>query len=539
MQQTYVIGHQHPDTDSIASAIAYAHLLNQIRPGEFIAARCGDINPETAWALEQAGVEAPLLLESVEACVADIPFFYPYSAPSCMPTIDVASLMDKHDVRNIPIIDEEGVLIGIVSERGLARAYVNPFANEKLIVEIPLETLARILQAEIIHTAHAELHGNVSIITGTLHISLSSMTADDVAVVGDNEPIQLALIDAGIAAIIVAEGAAIHEQVLKAAKTHAVSLLSTSLSVFSVGRMVHLSHPAKLVMDIDIDTVQRLDLVSMAKGIVADSKYRTACIVDENRKLLGMLSRNSFIEDIQKSVILVDHNEYTQGPEGLEQADIREIIDHHRIGTQTTLHPIHFRNEPVGSTSTIISSLYQEAGVLPNTAMAKLLLAGILSDTLVLKMSTTTQRDHDAVAYLATHADVEQEEFGMALITKGMDLESIPLDDLLVRDTKRYDLAKLSLTIAQIMAASHKYPREHESEIMQRIEVLREHTGDDLYMAMFTDVLSQLSLLYISGSPRLLTRLGYQDQPLVLENVMSRKKDLLPMVGKALARLEQ
>ena len=540
MPQTYVIGHQHPDTDSIASAIAYARLLNQIQGGEFVAARCGEVNQETRWALEQAGMSEPLLLESVEPCVADIPFLYPYSALSDIPTIDVAALMDTHDVRNIPIINEEDRLIGIVSERKLARTYVSPHASEQLTVgPILLETLARILHAEIMHAAHPELNGNVSIVTDALHVSLSSMTTDDVAVVGDNEPVQLALISAGIAAIIVAEDAPIGERVLEAAKARSVSLLATQLNAFSVGRMVHLSHPAESVMDTDIDTVQLSDFISTAKKKVTNSKYRTACVVDENRKLLGMLSRNTFLEDIQKSVILVDHNEFMQGPEGLERADIREVIDHHRIGSLTTLQPVRFRNDPLGSTSTIITYMYQEAGIDPEPAVAKILLAGILSDTLVLKMSTTTEKDIKAVEYLAARAGVSYEAFGMTLIKNGMDLENTPLDDLLTRDTKRYKLANLSMTIAQVMTPSDSYPRQNAAEIIRRIGVLREYSGDDLYTAMFTDVLSQVSYLYVSGSANLLTKLEYQEQPIVLENVMSRKKDLLPMIGKRLADLEQ
>ena len=535
MSQTYVIGHQHPDTDSIASAIAYANLLNMTRTGEFIAARCGEINYETEWALEQAGIPAPLLLESIEPCVADIPFMYPYSAPAGMPTIDVAAMMDTHDVRNIPIINENEQLLGIVSEHRLARAYVNPHASEPLSVEpIPLQTLARILHAEILHAAHTELHGWVSIVTDALHVSLSSMTSDDVAVVGDNEPAQLALISAGIAAIIVAEGAPIGERVVEAAKARSVSLLATPLNAFNVGRMVHLSHPAEHVMATDVDTVQLSDLVSTAKKVVTNSRYRTACVVDENRKLLGMLSRNTFIDGIHKSVILVDHNEFAQGLEGIETADVQEIVDHHRIGTLATLYPIRFRNEPVGSTSTIITRLYQEAGVDPDPAMAIILLAGILSDTLVLKMSTTTDEDLKAVRYLAARAGIDSEAFGLALVKKGMDLENIPLDVLLSRDTKRYTLADLSITIAQVLIASDNYPKKYCEEILQKIGIIREHSGDDLYLVMFTDVIAQVSYVYASGPLHLLTQLGYQNQPTVLEHVMSRKKDLLPLIGKAL-----
>ena len=246
MRKTYVMGHRHPDTDSIASAMAYASLLEQTKSGEYIPVRCGEISVETQYVLQRLNLQAPVLMESVEPQVADIPFLHSQSAPYDMPVIDVASLMDEHDVRNIPIVNEHGKLLGLVSEHGLARAYVTPHASEPLRVgPIGLSTLARILQADLVlETGPERLDGKVSIIIDALHVSLSLLGSDDVVIVGDNEPAQLQLITAGIGALIIAQGAPMGDRVREAARTHHVSLIRTPLDAFSVSRMIHLSHPA-------------------------------------------------------------------------------------------------------------------------------------------------------------------------------------------------------------------------------------------------------------------------------------------------------
>lgn len=533
MQPIYVLGHRQPDTDSIASAIAYAGLLSKIRGDHYIAGRCGDINPETRYALDQSGQQDPMLIESVEPVVGDIPFLYQIQAPHDMAAIDVANLMDKHDVRNIPIVDEEDHLMGLVSEHGLARAYVSPHASQALMVgPISTGTLARILQAEIHHQAHEVLEGSVAIVIDALHVSLSRLGSHDVAIVGDNEPAQLALVSAGICAIIVAEGAPVGERLKEAAKTRNVTILKTCLDAFSVGRMIHLSHPASAIMARDVEIVRMDDSLSAATRIVTNSPYRTACVIDDKDRLLGMISRNTFLEEIHKFVILVDHNEFTQAAEGIETAEIIEIIDHHRLGSISTLQPIQFRNEPVGSTSTIITYRYIEEGVIPDESIATLLLAGILSDTLILKMSTTTSRDKQAVEYLAKIANRDPPEFGSKLIQSGMDLENISVHMLLSRDLKEYSLFGNQIIIAQIMTASDKFHTEKDTEIKETIEQLWRSSGSTLYIALFTNVIGQISYLYAAGEAGLLDRLGYSNQPVVLPGIMSRKKDYFPVLGQ-------
>ena len=537
-QTVYVIGHRQPDTDSIGSVLGYAELLNAREPGRYIAAYTGDLNAETRYALAQFGIDPPEEIASVEPSVGDIPFFYTQRAPAEMPTIDVAAMMDEYEVRNIPITDPAGKLLGIVSEYGLAKAYVTPRREAQLSIgPIALTTLARILDAEVCTSGREEISGKVAIVIDALHVALSRLTSRDIAVVGDNEPVQLALIASGIAALVIAEGAPVGSRTLDAAKAKGVSILASPLDAFSIGRMVHLSLPAGSVLATDVPMLRPEDPLSAAKKAVTDSKYRTACVVDGQGTLLGMISRNSFVDDIQKQVILLDHNEYSQAVDGIETAEILEVIDHHRLGAITTLKPVRFQNEPVGSTSTIITGKFIESGLVPSLPVAGMLLSGILSDTLVLRMSTTTPADEKAVGYLAEVTGLDPVAFGTALIQEGMDLESTPLSGILARDTKRYTLFGTDVVIAQVMMASDAFIQDRHAAIGKELERLRKEAAAGLFLALFTNVIENRSYLFAAGDRSVLAALGYVVQPVLLEGVMSRKKDFLPSFGQKLRDL--
>ena len=412
-----------------------------------------------------------------------------------------------------------------------------PASQPLRVGPISTATLARILQAEVVHCAHDHLDGEVAIVIDALHVSLSRLGSRDVAIVGDNEPAHLALVSAGIGAMIIAEGAPVGERLKDSASSRHVTLLRTALDAFSVGRMIHLSHPATAIMARDVEVVHMDDSLSAATRVVTNSPYRTACVIDDDGRLLGMISRNTFLEEIHKSVILVDHNEFAQAAEGIETAEVLEIIDHHRLGTITTLRPIQFRNEPVGSTSTIITLRYIEEGATPGPDIATLLLAGILSDTLVLKMSTTTARDREAVEYLARIAGKDPLTFGSMLIQKGMDTDKFPVEELLSRDVKEYTLYDRKVIIAQVMTASDQFHTSHDGEIVRILSALRQKTGSDLYIVLFTDVINQVSYLYAAGDASLLDPLGYGSPPVTLPGVMSRKKDFFPVFGQKLRSL--
>jgi manganese-dependent inorganic pyrophosphatase len=539
MRHVYVIGHRQPDTDSICSVMGYAELLNRKEPGTYIPARCGDLSEETRFALSHCGGEPPLYIESVEPSVEDLPSLDPRSVQENVPTIDIAAQMDTNDMRNMPVVDDQGALIGLVSEYGLARAYVRRQQIEPLsLAPIQLTTLARILNARVLHAAQTVLEGRVYTAIDALHVALSRLTERDLAIVGDNEPAQLALISAGIAAILVAEDAPVGERVIAAARERGVSVLSTSLDAFGVGKMINLSLPGRRVMETEVPTVHMTDSLEYAKHVISTSKFRTACVVGEGGTFLGQISRSALMQDVQKAVILLDHNEATQAVEGIENADILEIIDHHRLGAISTLKPVRFLNDPVGSTSTIVAMKFRESGETPTRRTACLLLSGILSDTLGLRMSTTTPQDHAAVDFLASVAGIDPRSYGDELLRKGMNLSGVTLEDLLTRDTKQYHLFGKDLIIAQVLVPGYEFSREQQGEIEKILQHLREKNRVDLYIALFTNVVEEGSDVYLAGEEALRSRLGFHEQPLRMDGIMSRKKDFLPRLGQLLRSLD-
>lgn len=530
----YVIGHKNPDTDSIASAVGYAELRNISEPGRFIPARCGPLTPETRYALSLFGAAEPVLIESIEPTVADIPMLHEERAPPGMPAIDVVHLMGERDVRNVPVVSDQGIFLGVLSEHGLARAYASPEPLTELrIGPIGEDALARILTGDVLIHARELLDGRVSIIIDALHVALARLAPGDIAVVGDNEPVQLALIPAGIAALIIAEGAPAGERVLASARERGVTVMGTPLDAFSAGRMIHLSLPAQALMATDVPTVRPEDPVAMAKKVVANSRYRTACVVDASGKHLGMISRNSFLEIIHRDVVLVDHNEYAQAVDGIETAEILEVIDHHRLGALSTLKPVRFLNDTVGSTSTLVARRFRESGLTPGRSTAGMLLAGILADTLVLRMSTTTEEDRVAAKWLADTAGVKLEEFGYDLIRNGLALDQ-SASELLSRDMKRFTLFGVDVLVSQVMTASWDFSRERRTELQDALRDMRLTEKTALALVLVTNVLDEGSDLFAAGEPRLIEALGYGDQPVRLPGVMSRKKDFVPGFGEEL-----
>jgi manganese-dependent inorganic pyrophosphatase len=537
MDNVLIIGHRQPDTDSIASVIGYAAFKNLAEPGRYVAARCGELNAETCFAIETFGLKPPVLIESVEPRVSDLKIAR-ISVTQDVCAVDVAALMDEHDIRNVPVTDDKGKLVGVVGEHGLARAYVHQLKiSEIAITALPLDTLARILSARVVVRATETLGGRVIIVLDAPEITTKKLTPGDIAVVGDNEPVQRAMIASGIAALIIADRAPVGELVIREAEVRGVSLLATDLDAFGIGTMINLSLPARMVMETDIPRLSLADTIVHAKQTVYNSKFRSACIVENDGTLRGIVTRTTLLAEVHRPVILVDHNEFTQAVDGINDAEIIEIIDHHRLGVISTLKPVKFLNDPVGSTSTIITGKFRDAGITPAPAIAGILLAGIISDTLLLKMSTTTPQDNEAVAYLAPIAGVDPVAFGTKLLGKGMNLEGTTMEELLMRDTKRYELFKQKIVIAQVMVPSFEFPRVNADAIHVELNRLRMQLGVDFYIGVFTSVIENGSELFAAGDSALITKLELRNQPVLLKNMMSRKKDIIPWFGEKLRQI--
>jgi manganese-dependent inorganic pyrophosphatase len=536
-KKVIIIGHRQPDTDSIASVTGYAAFLNLAEPGRYIPARCGELNAETCFALETFALKPPVLIDSIEPRVSDLAI-HRISVTHDVPTVDVAALMDTHNIRNVPITDEAGRLVGIVGEHGLAQAYVKRRnIGELAITPLPIDTLARILSARVLVRAAETLEGRVSVAIDSPTVGAKKRAGKEIVIAGDNEPVQRSLINAGITALIIVDKAPVSDSVISEAGIKGVSILATDLDAFGVGTMINLSLPARMVMETDIPRLSLDDSLAHAKQVVYSSRFRSACVVEKDGTLKGIVTRTTLIDDVHRPVILLDHNEFAQAVEGIDTAEIIEIIDHHRLGAISTLKPVRFLNDPVGSTSTIITQKFAESGITPPHAIAGILLAGILSDTLILKMSTTTPEDHKMVAYLSAITGIDPEAFGTNLLERGMNIEGATMEDLLVRDTKRYELFGKKVIISQVMVPSFAYPQAHAEEILKELARLRLQQGTDMYLGLFTSVIENGSELFAAADSNLLAKLGLKNQPLPLANMMSRKKDLIPWFGDKLRSL--
>ena len=538
MNPIYIFGHRKPDTDSIASVIGYADFLNRSEPGRYIPARCGDLSPETRYMLDRFGLESPAFIPSVEPRLSDITFKPVFSLPDDVPAVDVANLMVKEGIRNVVITDPAGKPVGMIGEHALATAYLRKIHLAELaMTPLSVGTLARILNADITVAAHAVLEGRVFIAIHALPVMLAKMTARDIVVVGDDEPAQRAFIAAGIAGLIIAEGAHPLERTIAEAKKNSVTILSTPLDAFGVGKMMNLSLPAREVMEQGVPLLALTDTIAHARQVVSSSRFRAACVVSPDGKLAGILTRTTLLEDVRRSVILLDHNEASQAVEGIDEAEIVGIIDHHRLSPVSTLKPVKFINDPVGATSTIIALKFRDSGLVPSRSVAGALLCGILSDTLALRMSTSTHSDRMAVKFLAPVAGVEPDELGAALLERGMDLSGVPISTLLARDTKEFELSKRSVIIAQVMVPSFSWNRERTPKILADLSVLRTSTKSDLAVALFTNVMENASDVYGAADEGLLKSIFGTGQPRRFEGVMSRKKDFLPWLGDRLRTL--
>lgn len=534
----YVIGHRQPDTDSICSVIGYAALLRQLRGGSYIPARCGELNRESSFALERFGADPPEYIGSVEPTVSDLPYLDTRIVTGDIPAIDAVTMMERLNMRNMPVTDGQGRLLGLISEHGLARAYISVQGIGQLALPpIRVEVLARILNAQVLANAGRTLGGMVYTAIDALHVALSKLKHGDVVIVGDNEPAQLAFLASGVGALVIANGAPAGERVIREAAAKGISILSTSLDAFSVGKMINLSLPVEMVMETDVPRVRMEEPLELVKDLISNSKYRTACVVDREGRFLGQIARSALMQEVQKKVILLDHNEPGQAVDGIEEAEILEIIDHHRLSAITTLKPVRFLNDPVGSTSTIVVRKYQEAGIEPATGVAGLLLSGILSDTLVLKMSTATDEDRKAVEYLASLTGIEPMEYGMELVRRGMSLDGVPIEEVLTRDLKRYRLRERDVVVSQVLLPGFEFSRAHGEEIAGGLMRLRERYRADLFVSLFTSVIDEASQVFASSDEITLRKLGFAEQPVLLKGVMSRKKDFLPMLGERLKGL--
>lgn len=532
MNRIYVTGHRNPDTDSIAAAISYAALRNALGNRDYVAAHLGHISDETKRLLDRFGFQEPVTISNVRTQVRDLDFDTPPALNSSV-TMDRAwHIMRDQDISAMPIINEDGTLYGMLSAGDIA-AYSMRTISDRHVDALPLFNLLSVIEGRILNDGAEQVDRVSGVVTIALPQSCDNLLfsdPDSIILCGNQPDMIRRALDIGVQCIILCQTDVDPAWLENAGKT---CVISTPLDASRVARLVYQAIPISRPCNTeDLVSFHLDDYIDDVREVVLESRYRCYPVLDENEKVVGTLSRYHLLRPRRKRVVLVDHNEMAQAVPGLEQAEILEIIDHHRLADIQTTQPIRVRNEPVGSTTTIITNMYQEHGVMPSPNMAGLMAGAILSDTVMFKSPTCTKRDIAMAERLARIANVSLKELGNLLFAASSAGDK-SADELCFTDFKEFHIADHYLGVGQVTSLDSAAVLERKDELLAVMATKLEQQHYDMIALMVTDVLMEgTNLLYIGSDDTIRSAFSVEpkDNAVFLPGVMSRKKQIIPML---------
>ena len=532
MGDIFVTGHRNPDTDSIVASIAYANLQNAVGDRSYKPVRIGTINDETARLLARFGVEEPPLVKNMRTQVVDVDYDRTPALDRSVP-LDLAwRTMRDGEVSVVPIVNEDGSLFGMLSAGDIASYDMQTIAENR-VDDVPLFNLLSVLEGTLVN----ELNCTVSNVSGELYISLPQNFADPaltnpdtILICGDQPEIIDKAIASGVGCLIICRANLKPEWAEAGA---GICVISTPLSARRVSRIIYQALPVERIIERkDIVAFHLGDYLDDVREIMLKSRYRSYPVLDEADRVMGTISRFHLLRPRRKQVVLVDHNEAAQSVPGLDQVEILEIIDHHRLADIQTSQPIRVRNEPVGSTNTIITSMYQERGIVPSPKIAGLMAGAILSDTVMFKSPTCTKRDIAMAERLARIAGVSLDEIGKELYAAGS-TDGKSAEELFRADYKQFHIAEQNIGVSQITCVDADHLLARRDEFLKLMAELKEKQEFDMVILMITDVLQEGSHIFYVGNDETI-RQAFSKEPkdnyLFLKGVMSRKKQIIPML---------
>jgi manganese-dependent inorganic pyrophosphatase len=539
----YVIGHKNPDTDSVCSAIGYAHFKN-VTDKRFIftPARAGKINEETKFVLERFQVPVPNVIESLAATVSDMEFKKPVAVHERDSVRALSLLMRETGVRSLPVVNDSGRVGGIVGLKDVARHYMDSVGFGDLKeAPISLDILINTLEGRVISNSKKidRLTGKIftaSMQKGTI---LNMVRPGDVVITGDQHDIQLDLIRSGCSALIVTDSMPIGSDVIAAAESQGTLLVSSPHQAFATVQIMTMSEPVASIMCSQTSAVGLYTPISELRKKILESEYRSAVVIDSDNRLIGFITRTDLLQPVRKRAILVDHNEISQAVDNIEDAEILEIIDHHRVGDISTVAPIYVYNDPIGSTCTVVAGMMFLHQLHIPSEIAGVLLSGILSDTLLLTLSTTTARDHEAAERLAELAGVTLKEYGKELLHESINIENKTAAQLIAADFKEFLISGKKLGISQMMVLDCEEIDWIEKDLLAELEQIRVANSYDLTVLLITNpLLASYERVLLKGEAWIIEKafnVKVENGTCILPRVMSRKKDFIPALGQVLS----
>ncbi len=535
----FVIGHKNPDTDSICAAITYANLKNKVFGGNYIACRAGHLNEETQFVLSHFGVDVPAYIKDVRTQVRDMEIRKLDGTTAKMSLKNAWAKMRDADV--VTLCATEGdKLAGIVTTNDIVETYMD-------VIDPHILSQAKTSYRNIVETLDGELivgdieesltSGKVVIAAASPEMMENVIEAGDVVILGNRYETQLCAIEMDAACIIVCEGAEVARTIKAQAAEHGTKIITTPHDTFVVARLINQSMPIEHIMKKDnLVTFHMDDYIEDIQEVMASMRHRYFPVLDKNDHYIGMISRRNFLGAHKKQMILVDHNEKNQAVNGADAAEILEIVDHHRLRTIETAGPVFFRNQPLGSTCTIIYLMYKEFGVEIDATTAGLLLAAILSDTLMFRSPTCTNVDRNAGEELAKIANVNYEKFAKEMFHAGSNLGGKSAVEILHQDFKKFTVDDMTIGIGQINSMSSEELMEIKDKIMPELKDVAAEDGLDMLFFMLTNIIDESSEVVYAGAKALHTlnsAFGInasESDTVTLPGVVSRKKQLLPAI---------
>jgi manganese-dependent inorganic pyrophosphatase len=537
----YVTGHRNPDTDSIGSAIGYAELKRRLDPrNDYVPARLDEVNAQTRWLLERSGAPEPAYLPHVRLRVRDVMREGFPVAHHGDPVRAVGQAMAGGGLDLMPIVDDSGGLVGVMTERALARRYVRESREVSSLVDAPttVDAVVSVLEGELVAGEDREIAGRVFAQSMDVR-SRSRIAAGDVVVVGDRPEAQRLAIERGVGLLVTSNGTVPPEDLLALARERGTAVVSSPLDTYVSARMITLAAPCRALMDREPLTVDPDDLLADVADQVKNVHYGAALAVDGTRRPIGVVARSDLLRPTPRRVLLVDHAEQAQSVPGVEEAEIVEILDHHHVGSIETTVPVRATFDPVGSTATLVIERFRQSGMEPSPPTGIMLLGAILSDTVILNSPTTTERDRAAVDYLERALAVDAIGLGREMFEETSDVSKLPADEIIARDAKEYEAAGgKALCIAQVETVGTSL-LERKAELLEALSAEREAKGYAVFALMVTDILSKGTELLAVGDRGAVERAF--DEPMTdgvisLPGVMSRKKQVAPKLLDAAAR---
>ena len=543
----FVFGHRNPDTDAICAALAYADYLQRTSRPDAIACCCGAPNKRTEFALERAGLAAPRIVMDVRPEVGDVCRRNPIVARRGEVFFEVYQRMNEHNIGAVPVLDDQGKPAGVLTLLTLLQLVfegdTDPIRFRQVTTSV--DKICQVINGEYQHALDTETSSQMMVMVGAMSAEgftkrLHRFEPKQLIVVsGDRPTIQLPALEHGVRVMVVTGGYTLSPGLLQLAKANNVTVITSPLDTATTTMRIKMARQIDDAIDTDAITLHSKDPVAEVRRSVDRSRQKLFPILDDAGQLFGVLSKTDLVNPPRPKLVLVDHNELSQAVVGADEADIVEVLDHHRLGgSLKSSEPIRFINEPVGSTCTLVARQFRAAGLTPSSGIALCMASGIISDTLFLRSPTSTPTDRDCLDWLRGFCKCDLDVYAREFFAIGSALRSCTSKDVIREDCKEFTEHNIRFTISQIEEIGFELFWQRKDELLAALTEMAQARGLEFSSLLVTDIVSNGSLLLMSHEPEYWEEINYpriERHLYQLDDVVSRKKQLLPLIARLIA----